>query len=289
MNVRKVPKQNLPFVISEPWVDASRRPYCREECAYVPVREGFPYDEELPERLPYQGTGYQKMGDTLLLHGRVPDDAELHDLIRWEQPACILHAENHAGVLRIPQVRVLYGTPHEVTFREAGITYTLHPAKVMFSQGNRGEKQRLRTLIRPGERICDMFAGIGYFTLPAAAAGACVHAIELNPDSYEYLCRNIRDNHLEHRVTPVLGDCRDHISGVYDRILMGHFEAVQFLDTALAHAGAGTVLHVHGLGDCREPICTAVEKAGFTYTLSEHKIKKYAAHVWHCVWDVTLG
>ena len=289
MNVRKVPKQNLPSLIGEPWVDASRRQYCREGCAYVPVREGFPYDEELPERPAYQGSGYQKMGDTLLLHGKVPNDGELQDLIRWEHPTCILFAENHAGVLRIPQVRVLYGTPHEVTFREAGITYTLHPEKVMFSQGNRGEKQRLRTLIRSGEQVCDMFAGIGYFTLPAAATGACVHAIELNQDSYEYLCRNIRDNHLEHLVTPVLGDCRDHISGVYDRILMGHFEAVQFLDTALAHAASGTVLHVHGLGDCREPICTAVEKAGFMYTLSEHKVKKYASHMWHCVWDVTLG
>ncbi|MDO5845904.1 MAG: SAM-dependent methyltransferase, partial [Methanocorpusculum sp.] len=89
-------------------------------------------------------------------------------------------------------------------------------------------------------------------------------------------------------VTPELGDCRDTLKGVYDRILMGHFDAVDFLPHALAHSASGTVLHVHGLGDRTAEIAQAVLSAGFRYTVSEHKVKKYASRIWHCVWDVTL-
>ncbi len=288
MKIRKISKRSLPNASSEPWVDTTRRVYCEGESAFVPVKEGYPFDGEIPDRRPYDGPGYQRMGDTLLLHGDAPTDEELAALIAWENPACVLHAAAHEGVMRTPKADVLFGQPHDVTFREAGITYTLDPSKVMFSQGNRGEKLRLRSLVKPGERIADMFAGIGYFTLSAALAGGNVHAIEINPVSFAYLQKNIGANCLEGRVTPELGDCREKLSGIYDRILMGHFEAPDFLKTALDHAGPGTVLHVHGVGDRKNDITETLEGAGFTYIISEHKVKKYAGRLWHSVWDVNL-
>lgn len=288
MRTRQISKQSLSKTLSEPWVDTTRRVYCEGDTAYVPVKEGSSFDTEIPDRVPYSGPGYQRMGDTLLLHGAAPTEEQLASLIAWENPSCILHTMTHEGVMRIPKTVVLYGTPHEVSFREAGISYTLDPSKVMFSQGNRGEKLRLRSLVLPGERIADMFAGIGYFTLSAALAGGNVHAMEINPVSFAYLTRNIRDNGLMERITPELGDCREKLSGVYDRILMGHFDAPDFLEEALRHAGHGTILHVHGIGDREPDISGTLAGAGFTYIISEHKVKKYSGNLRHSVWDVKL-
>jgi tRNA wybutosine-synthesizing protein 2 len=288
MKIRKISKRSLPNRASEPWVDTTRRVYCEGEYAFVPVKEGYPFEDEIPDRRPYDGPGYQRMGDTLLLHGDAPTAEQLAALIAWENPSCVLHAAVHEGVMRTPKADVLFGQPHDVTFREAGITYTLDPSKVMFSQGNRGEKLRLRSLVRPGERIADMFAGIGYFTLSAALAGGDVHAVEINPVSFAYLQKNIEANGLAGRVIPELGDCREKLTGIYDRILMGHFEAPAFLENALNHAEPGTVLHVHGIGDRKNEISETVEGAGFTYVISEHKVKKYAGRLWHSVWDVKL-
>ncbi len=289
MKVRKIPKTSLLTLTgTEPWRDTRRSIYCDGDSAYIPVLDGWPYDIEILERTPYTGPGYQRLGDTLLLHGASPSAKELAALIAWERPACILHLQHHDGVMRLPETVVLYGEPHDVTFRESDIFYTFNPTKIMFSQGNRGEKQRLRSLIKPGELVADMFAGIGYFTLSAAVAGAEVHAMEINPVSHAYLIKNIRDNDVGSRVRAECGDCRTLLRGVYDRILMGHFDAPEFLAAALSHAEPGTVLHVHGIGDRADDIRTAVEGAGFRYFLSEHTVKKYASRIWHCVWDVEL-
>ena len=288
MRIRQISKHLLSKTRSEPWVDPARRIYCEGDLAFVPVKEGYPFDKEIPDRVPYAGPGYQRMGDTLLIHGDAPTPMQLAALIEWEKPSCILHAVTHEGVMRIPKTVVLYGKPHEVTFREAGISYTLDPTKVMFSQGNRGEKMRLRSLVHPGERIADMFAGIGYFTLSAALAGGNVHAIELNPESFVYLKKNIEDNGLAERINPERGDCREKLTGIYDRILMGHFDAPDFLESALDHAGSGTTIHVHGLGDQEKCISETIRRAGFTYLISEYKVKKYSGSLQHSVWDVKL-
>lgn len=55
----------------------------------------------------------------------------------------------------------------------------------------------------PGERYLDLFAGIGNFSLPAAAAGASVTAVEGHPAMVERLAANARRNGLEVRATRV--------------------------------------------------------------------------------------
>lgn len=286
MRARIIPKSNLKKILSEPWVDKSRRTYCKGDTAYVPTAEGFSFDCEIPERTPYKGHGYQKLGDTILIHGDI-SDGDIGKIIEWEKPACVLQNISHDGVMRIPSTKVLLGTPHDVTFSEAGISYTMNPAKVMFSQGNRNEKLRIRNLVSQGENIADMFAGIGYFTLSAALAGGNVHAMEINPDSYGYLLKNIESNKLSN-VRAELGDCRDLLDGVYDRILMGYFDAVDFLPEALKHVRKGTVLHVHGLGNRLLEISEAVKKAGLDCEIKEIFVKKYSANLNHNVWDVKI-
>jgi tRNA wybutosine-synthesizing protein 2 len=134
-----------------------------------------------------------------------------------------------------------------------------------------------------------MFAGIGYFAIPLAGAGASVHAMEINPVACGYLVRSIEANGLSGRIMPACGDCRRLLTGTYDRIVMGHFDAVTMLPDALQHAAAGTTLHIHSIGPVEEQIRALVEGAGFSATIHVHKVKKYRPHAWHVVQDVYLS
>ncbi|KAI8050574.1 Met-10+ like-protein-domain-containing protein [Syncephalis plumigaleata] len=52
------------------------------------------------------------------------------------------------------------------------------------------EHSRLISLFKKNERICDVFAGVGPFAVPAAKRGNIVYANDLNPESYKYLNEN---------------------------------------------------------------------------------------------------
>lgn len=59
----------------------------------------------------------------------------------------------------------------------------------MFSAGNVTERHRIASLKCDNEVIVDLFAGIGYFTLPflVHANARLVHACEWNPDAIDSL------------------------------------------------------------------------------------------------------
>ena len=289
MRVRKVDHAGLGRVAAEPWADPGHRPFVRDGVAYVPVRDGFPCDCDITPLPLYRGRGFFMLGDIAIVHGTKPTQKTLQEIIRLRDPRGILLVRALDEVTRFPDCEVLYGTVGEVRHRENGYTYFLDPRKVMFSQGNLAEKRRVASLIRPGERTADMFAGIGYFTIPVAGAGASVHAMEINPIAYQYLERNLAENRLAGRVATSPGDCRDLLTGIYDRIIMGHFDAIAMLPDALTHARAGTVIHLHSLGSVEEKIRSALSGADFSAELHVHKVKKYAPHTWHLVQDIVIA
>jgi len=289
VRARKVPAAALADIADAEWVDTSRRPYVEGGTAWVPVREGYSADTDLPEREAYRGRGYHLVGDVAILHGDAPTEEELAAIICHCRPRGVVWVKGFIDAMRIPRVEVLYGTAGEVLHREQGYTFFLDPTRVMFAQGNRDEKARIAALVRPGERVADMFAGIGYFTVPAATSGGRVHAMEINPIAFEYLQRNIMANRVADRVTGEPGDCRELLSGVYDRVLMGHFDAPSMLADALAHVRGGSVLHVHSIGDVSETIRERVGEAGFSAAVTSRRVKKYGPHAWHMVQDVTIS
>ena len=278
--------------MAEDWIDRSRSPYAEGETIWVPVREDAAFDREIPERSPFQGRGFFMIGDIAVIHGKRPACSEVEEIVRFRHPQGVLWIESLNEVTRTPATEVLWGDVGEVRHHESGYTYFLDPRKVMFSQGNRMEKLRMAALVRDSgqpERVADMFAGIGYFTIPVAGSGAHVHAMEINPVAFEYLQRNIIANKLSDLVTASPGDCRDILSGTYTRIIMGHFDAIQFLPSALEHVEAGSTIHVHSIGSAEEQIRQHCEKAGFSPTIIVHNVKKYRPHAWHVVQDVTLA
>jgi len=291
MRVRAVPKDMLREVASEEWIDHTRRPYAEGDIAWVPVRDEEPCEQEIPKRIRYRGKGFFMIGDVAVIHGKKPGREEVEEIVGFRHPRGVLWIEFLHDATRTPSTELLWGDAGEVRHLENGYTYILDPGKVMFAQGNRSEKIRIAHLVRdstPGERVADMFAGIGYFTVPMAGSGAYVHAMEINPVAFEYLNRNIVENGLTDRVETSRGDCRDLLTGIYDRIVMGHFDAISMLPSALLHVHKGSIIHLHSIGTVEEVIMDLADCAGFSATIHVHKVKKYRPHAWHMVQDVTI-
>ncbi|MCI4371438.1 MAG: methyltransferase, partial [Thermoplasmata archaeon] len=150
------------------------------------------------------------------------------------------------GRLRTPDVHVLWGGGTETVHTEAGVRYTLDVARVMFSSGNLGERNGVASRIPAGAVVVDLFAGIGYFTLPIAvhSRAKTVYACELNPIAFQYLQENLRINRVTN-VVALKGNCRVVAPrGRADWVIMGHFDARNYLDVAIrALRRSGTILY----------------------------------------------
>lgn len=289
LRIREVPLEELSAVLESDWADTTRRPYVTRETAYVPVREGCISTGDLAPRQRYKGRGYQMIGRIAVVRGERPAPEEVKQIVDWQHPQGVLWVRMHSGVCRIPVTEVLYGSTGDVIHKESGLSFCIDPSKIMFSQGNRTEKMRMAALIRTGERVADMYAGIGYFSLPVARAGGIVHAMEINPVAFRYLQKNIVLNHLSDRVVATCGDCRNLLSGTYDRIIMGHFDSPEAISQVLPHVNPGSVLHVHSSGLQPPDIYGPLTVGGFEADISVRVVKKTAPHCWHYVQDVTLA
>lgn len=75
------------------------------------------------------------------------------------------------------------------------------------------EHQRVVDLLKRGDTVFDVFAGVGPFAIPAARRGANVSANDLNPESYRWLQHNCKLNKVEKKVRTYNLDGRAFIQG----------------------------------------------------------------------------
>ena len=200
------------------------------------------------------------------------------------------------GTCRDPNGEVVAGTGETETVHvEHGTKYALDLAEVMFSPGNKAERARMGEIVDPDERVFDMFAGIGYFALPMARAGAEVTAAEIDPESYRLLVENAMLNGVTENFRAVLGDCRD-VETTADRVVMGYYEAVEYLDSALDALVSGGTVHLHeatpeGLFPERpiERLEAAITTTDRSVEVFEtHVVKSHSAGVVHGVVDARV-
>ncbi|HTT26333.1 MAG TPA: class I SAM-dependent methyltransferase family protein [Thermoplasmata archaeon] len=206
------------------------------------------------------------------------------------------------GERRRPRVEVLLGDSLETRILEDGIRYRFDAGEILYSRGNNVERARIARLVRSGERVVDLFAGIGYFALPAARHGGAreVIAVEENPRSFGFLTANIAANHLEDQVRPILGDNRkvDLPLGLADRVFLGYLpDSLPWVGRAvgLLHPGRGWI-HVHTLAGARDPegssvdrVRQAVVSAGASWVQArERTVKSYGPGRVHQVVDAEV-
>jgi tRNA (guanine37-N1)-methyltransferase len=99
---------------------------------------------------------------------------------------------------RVPKFEILAGKNDMVTeVKQYGATFKLDYGLVYWNSRLEHEHIRLVSLFKKGDVICDMFAGIGPFSVPAGQKGCIVYANDLNPDSVHYLKINAKINKVE--------------------------------------------------------------------------------------------
>ncbi|XP_065042636.1 tRNA (guanine(37)-N1)-methyltransferase isoform X10 [Musa acuminata AAA Group] len=141
------------------------------------------------------------------------DQLPYKDVIAKKNQPIIQTVVNKIGTItnefRVPTFEVLAGKSDMVTeVKQYGVTFKLDYSLVYWNSRLEHEHIRLVSLFQRGETICDMFAGIGPFSIPAARKGCHVYANDLNPDSVHYLRINANINKVEERVFAYNMDAR---------------------------------------------------------------------------------
>lgn len=238
------------------------------------------------------------IGDILVVK-KEPENIE--ELIKLPYINRIVKLGHIHGQKREPEIEMIYGEGTKTIHKENYCKYAIDVAKVMWSKGNTGERLRMSKLPKNNETIVDMFAGIGYFTIPMAVHSKPkkIYAIEINPNSYNLLCENIKLNKVEDIVEPILGDCNlQEFNHVADRIMMGYIGTTHhYLDSAMDYLKEGGIIHYHE--STPEPILFTrpVERVKLAAkkqnrkieVLNKRTIKKYSPGVYHTVVDIKVN
>ncbi|KAF7651119.1 hypothetical protein LDENG_00115950 [Lucifuga dentata] len=218
---------------------------------------GERWTEELRGDIP---SSYQRHGDLLLLGANcfsLPIWKKIDNQL-WSTVAKALGAKRLAKMSRIsrdgfrsPVVTMLLGDHSWVRHVDNGIRYEFDVTKCMFSAGNITEKLRVSAFDCRDETVVDLYAGIGYFTLPylVHAGARHVHACEWNPDAVEALQKNLEANRVSNRCTIHQGDNRQlQLCDLADRVNLGLIPSSEdgwHVACRLLKRTIGGILHIH--------------------------------------------
>ncbi len=253
---------------------------------------------------------WKKIGKILIIDDNLELEYynNLDDLLKEHNVDTIAKIKSINGKMRKPSVEILAGSKStETIHKENGCLFKLDISKVMWSKGNTNERMRIANLVEDDEIVLDMFAGIGYFSIPLAfhSNPRKVYSIEINPESYYYLNENISLNKINKKshqnlgydvIKPILGDSAEITPNISaDRILMGYVKTTHnFLSPAINSLNSGGIIHYHEtvpekLMNTR-PIkrIKLIAKNREVEIMGNRIIKKYSPGVVHCVVDARI-
>ncbi|MCD6477918.1 MAG: class I SAM-dependent methyltransferase family protein [Candidatus Aenigmarchaeota archaeon] len=234
---------------------------------------------------------YQKIGQVIIINKNDKELAErlLKEISNTKTVMCKVGSIE--GQFRQPQLKKLAGDGTETIHKEHGCLFKLDVSKIMWSKGNHRERMRITRLVRPGEIIVDMFAGIGYFSIPIAVHTKAkkIYSIEVNPISFEYIKENIKLNKVKN-IIPILGDCsKVEIREEVDRVLMGLLPSSKnYLPKAMDFVKPGGTIHYHGI-DGEEPRTLEKDVEKYGTVTKKIKVKSWGPRRHHWVLDVKIN
>ena len=307
-------------------LDKSRKLLKKDGFIEIPVNENFSADEftlidqDDPEYYLQEKTvfndldipesekkslprGWQILGDIIIVtldEKLIYRKSEVGKALLSYYPGCriVLLDRGISGQMRQPDREIIAGKgTTETVHKENHCLFKLDAMQIMFSQGNLAEKKRMSKLGKD-ETVVDMFAGIGYFSIPMAvhAKPKKIISIEINPVSFGYLKENIALNRVGDIIEPISGDCGKVTPRmIANRVIMGYLDGQDYLEAGISALLPGGILYYH------EAVPEAIEnrpadriievsrKMGRNVEIiQQRRIKKYAPGVWHVVVDARV-
>ena len=208
------------------------------------------------------------------------------------------------GEKREPTVEMVLGEDDWVIRRENGIDYGYNLTKCMFSAGNVNERRRMGEVAKQDEVVLDLYAGIGYYTLPILVQSQVnhVHCCEWNTNSVKALESNLKINDVSDRCSVYVGDNRitgDGLKGIADRVILGLLPSSQggYSVAMQSLSESGGMLHIHGVAPAKDYSAWVGGILDELRSIDMHRIvnetalirvKSYAPHWDHVVLDVSV-
>ncbi|OPX67735.1 MAG: tRNA (guanine(37)-N1)-methyltransferase Trm5b [Methanoregulaceae archaeon PtaB.Bin056] len=260
------------FPVSSPFAGATREEF-----------EAHPGQGELPR--------HELIGGIAVMQERDPQGAARLLASRPSLHTVLVPESDVEGPWRTRRFEVLAGEPTTRTrYLEHGMRFEIDLAEAYFSARLSTERQRLLAAMDKGERVLDMFAGVGPCALTLARKAAFVAASDLNPGAVRLMERNIALNRARN-VLPLLIDA-SHLPSVlpwrFDRVVMNlPLGAIRFLPAAIVLCRPGGVIHCYALQEKEGEFLGEIE----TYPVAsvrERFVRSYSPGRWHAVYDIAL-
>ncbi|VVB92915.1 tRNA (guanine(37)-N1)-methyltransferase Trm5b [uncultured archaeon] len=197
---------------------------------------------------------FEQVGDIAIIDRHEKDAGRIADiLVRQKNIKTVVQAETSVGgEFRTRGLSVLAGEKRtETVYRENGCRYLLDIAEVYFTPRLSTERMRIRDQVKDGDKVVDMFAGVGPFSILIAKKfpGARVIAIDKNRAAIRYLKKNVELNKVRN-VEIREGDAMEEIRGISgaDHVIMNlpHL-GLEFLEGALGIIKKGGVIHFYAI------------------------------------------
>jgi len=281
---------------------------------YIPIREAAetleqfnfekcdvePLKKSPPQKM---GVSYDVIGDIAIIEYSKDAQRIAQDILNTRKRVKVVLAATSPvkGDYRLKDFVVMAGENRTTTFhKEFGITLFVDVSKAYFNPRLSTERNRIARLAESDEIVIDMFAGVGPFTIMLGKRVKQVIAMEINPDAFTYLRKNVELNKLKN-IDAFLGDAKKlsaQFKGVANRIIMNlPHSAFEFLEQAVIMLSErGGTIHFY---DIKEESCVPqtvggikklIEKNGRSIeNVNVKSVRSYAPGLFIIAMDVTVA
>tara|TARA_B100001750_G_scaffold237954_1_gene243810 strand:+ start:4239 stop:5042 length:804 start_codon:yes stop_codon:yes gene_type:complete len=206
------------------------------------------------------------------------------------------------GEFRVKTLSYLSGIDDPVTiYKESGCRFLIDVSKVYFSPRLSNERLRIANIVQPNEKILNMFAGVGPFSIVISKhqPSCSITDIEINPIASEYALENYSLNKTPN-ITSICGNAHDiiktQLSSDFSRIIMPLPEkSIEFLDDAISMIDNQGWIHLYChlnsnnddvLKDCNNLIS---KKLDSRCRINSSRIVKHIGPGWYqIVFDINI-
>lgn len=202
-----------------------------------------------------------------------------------------------SGPYRLYDYEVLIEGPTEVVHKEHGYLIKVDPTKVYFSPRDQTDRAEIAEIVRDGERVLYLFAGVGPYAVAIAKRRRIrwIYSVELNPWGFKYMVENVALNKLS-AVIPVRADVADFceaFTAKADRALMTlPLGAYKYLNAALNCVEDGGYLHFYHTGPEEDPFGEVLgllaELCPRCIVVNKRIVRDYAPHIYKIRVDVQV-
>lgn len=283
-------------LIADGIYDKTFRPRAADGYLYLPVSEQIsgaelydfvrsPVREDLAR--------HEQVGGLVILQD---DDVSAAEKILQNRPNVhtVLYATSPVeGEFRTRSFKVLAGrNTTETVYTEYGHRMIVDLSAAYFSARLSNERRRLLSQMADGERVLDMFAGVGPFAVTLGSKCSLMIANDLNPNAVYIMQKNLKANRIQN-VVPMIGDARNIPEMLpnltFDRIIMNlPFAAYEFLTAAAKLAAPKCTIHLYSLVEREGEHTADILRAFPNAEITEKYIRSYSPTSWHAVYDIVI-